>query len=64
MPAFSSGWKARQTRLRILRRSTGPLMRRGAELHIQHIAHGGDPFEMGSARPLDLATGRHISSKC
>jgi 3-dehydroquinate synthase len=29
------------------------LIRRCAELHMQQIAHGGDPFEMGSARPLD-----------
>ena len=34
----------------------GPLetaVRRCAELHLQHIARGGDPFERGSARPLD-----------
>ena len=29
------------------------LVRRCAELHMRQIAHGGDPFEMGSARPLD-----------
>lgn len=29
------------------------LVRRSAELHMAHIAGGGDPFEMGSARPLD-----------
>src|SRR5262245_51029520 len=29
-------------------------IRRGAELHLQHIAQGGDPFELGSARPLDF----------
>ncbi|MEX0273299.1 MAG: 3-dehydroquinate synthase [Flavobacteriaceae bacterium] len=27
---------------------------RCAELHMQHIAHGGDPFEGGSSRPLDF----------
>jgi 3-dehydroquinate synthase len=27
---------------------------RCAELHMQHIAYGGDPFEMGSSRPLDF----------
>jgi 3-dehydroquinate synthase len=27
---------------------------RSAELHVQHIATGGDPFEFGSARPLDF----------
>jgi 3-dehydroquinate synthase len=30
------------------------LIRRSAELHLDHIAGGGDPFEMGSARPLDF----------
>jgi 3-dehydroquinate synthase len=28
-------------------------VRRCAELHLRHIATGGDPFERGSARPLD-----------
>jgi 3-dehydroquinate synthase len=27
---------------------------RSAELHVEHIAGGGDPFESGSARPLDF----------
>ena len=27
---------------------------RSAELHMDHISSGGDPFEMGSARPLDF----------
>ena len=30
------------------------LIRRSAELHLTHIATSGDPFEMGSARPLDF----------
>jgi 3-dehydroquinate synthase len=30
------------------------LVRRCAELHLRHIATGGDPFEFGSARPLDF----------
>jgi 3-dehydroquinate synthase len=29
------------------------LIRRCAELHMHQIGNGGDPFEMGSARPLD-----------
>lgn len=29
------------------------LIRRSAALHMRQIAHGGDPFEQGSARPLD-----------
>ena len=30
------------------------LVRRSAELHCAHIAGGGDPFELGSSRPLDF----------
>jgi len=30
------------------------LIHRCAELHLDHIATGGDPFESGSARPLDF----------
>ena len=30
------------------------MIRRCAELHMHQIAHGGDPFEAGSARPLDF----------
>lgn len=30
------------------------LIIRSAELHLNHIATSGDPFEMGSARPLDF----------
>ncbi len=30
------------------------LVRRAAQLHLDHIATSGDPFEMGSARPLDF----------
>jgi 3-dehydroquinate synthase len=30
------------------------LIRRCAEIHVNHIAGGGDPFESGSARPLDF----------
>lgn len=31
----------------------GRMIRHCAELHMRQIAHGGDPFETGSARPLD-----------
>jgi len=34
--------------------SVRQLIRRTAELHLRHIATSGDPFEMGSARPLDF----------
>ncbi len=30
------------------------MIRRCAELHLAHIADGGDPFEQGNARPLDF----------
>jgi 3-dehydroquinate synthase len=30
------------------------MIHRTAELHVNHIAGGGDPFEFGSARPLDF----------
>lgn len=30
------------------------LVKRSAELHVEHIVTGGDPFERGSARPLDF----------
>ena len=30
------------------------MIRRCAEIHMRQIAHGGDPFETGSARPLDF----------
>lgn len=39
------------------RLDTEPLeraIRRSAELHLDHIATSGDPFEFGSARPLDF----------
>ena len=31
------------------------LVYRCAELHMNHIASSGDPFEFGSARPLDFS---------
>jgi len=30
------------------------VIQRSAELHLQHICGNGDPFELGSARPLDF----------
>jgi 3-dehydroquinate synthase len=30
------------------------MIHRSAELHVEHIVGGGDPFEFGSARPLDF----------
>ena len=31
-----------------------PVIKRSAELHLAHICGNGDPFELGSARPLDF----------
>jgi 3-dehydroquinate synthase len=42
---------------RLIARDMGAMeavVRRSAELHLQHIATAGDPFEMGSSRPLDF----------
>jgi len=35
-------------------RAIEQVVTRSAELHVEHIATGGDPFELGSARPLDF----------
>jgi 3-dehydroquinate synthase len=34
--------------------SAAAILRRAAELHVQHIVRGGDPFEASNARPLDF----------
>ncbi len=34
--------------------AAAPMIRRSAELHLNHITQGGDPFEMLEARPLDF----------
>ena len=43
--------------LELSRGESGPLnyqIKRSAELHLEHIRSAGDPFEFGSARPLDF----------
>lgn len=35
-------------------RAIVPVIQRSAELHLSHICGNGDPFELGSARPLDF----------
>lgn len=35
-------------------RAMEPIVRRCAELHLNHIATSGDPFELGTSRPLDF----------
>ncbi len=44
---------ARQIRQRDMR-AAWPMIRRSAQLHLDHITRGGDPFEMLEARPLDF----------
>ena len=34
--------------------AAAPILQQSARLHLDHIAHGGDPFELTSARPLDF----------
>ncbi len=34
--------------------ATGRMVQKGAELHMEHTATSGDPFEFGAARPLDF----------
>lgn len=52
---FFAWLEANADRLRAFERDAEEWMvRRCAELHMAQIAHGGDPFERGSARPLDF----------
>ncbi len=54
-PAFYEWLEANADRLIVFERDAEEYMvRRSAELHMNQIANGGDPFEMGSARPLDF----------
>jgi 3-dehydroquinate synthase len=42
--------KLRARNLEVMKR----LVRRSAEIHLEHIANSGDPFEQGNSRPLDF----------
>ncbi|MBE9639671.1 3-dehydroquinate synthase [Salipiger mangrovisoli] len=54
-PDFFSWLEANATRLKHFEPEAEEYMiRRSAELHMRQIALGGDPFERGSARPLDF----------
>jgi 3-dehydroquinate synthase len=50
--AWLEAWAAALAALRP--EAVATLVRRCAELHLRHIATSGDPFELGSARPLDF----------
>lgn len=53
--AFFEWIEANAARLTAFDRSAeGHMIRHCAKLHMKQIAHGGDPFERGSARPLDF----------
>jgi 3-dehydroquinate synthase len=53
--SFFSWFERHIDALSVFERSAMAVMiRRCAELHMRQIAHGGDPFEAGSARPLDF----------
>lgn len=53
--AFFAALEANADRLAAFERgAVAHLIRRCAELHMRQIAFGGDPFETGSARPLDF----------
>ena len=43
----------RQELARLEPEATRVMIRECARLHVEHIAGGGDPFELGSSRPLD-----------
>lgn len=52
--AFFQWLEGNADRLALFERAAmAAMIRRCAELHMRQIAHGGDPFETGSARPLD-----------
>jgi 3-dehydroquinate synthase len=54
-PAFFDWLEANAEALReCVPAAAGRMIRRCAELHMRQIAHGGDPFESGSGRPLDF----------
>lgn len=50
------GWLERHADALVLfeRPAVAYMIRRCAQLHMHQIAHGGDPFEFGSVRPLDF----------
>ncbi len=53
-PFFEWMWSARASLARFEPAALEQLVRRAAEIHMEHIRTSGDPFELGSARPLDF----------
>ncbi|MDD2732480.1 MAG: 3-dehydroquinate synthase [Desulfuromonadaceae bacterium] len=51
---FDSMYAARAELARFAPRVMESMIFRCAEMHLEHIATGGDPFECGSSRPLDF----------
>jgi len=52
--AFFEDIAANASRLAVDTAILQRVIKRSAELHLQHICGNGDPFELGSARPLDF----------
>lgn len=54
-PDFFAWLESARTALRAFEDAeVAQMVRRAAQLHLDHIATGGDPFEMGNGRPLDF----------
>ncbi|MCU0842610.1 MAG: 3-dehydroquinate synthase [Thiobacillaceae bacterium] len=51
---FDSLYREREALARFAPQAMRDMVRRCAELHLEHISGGGDPFEAGSSRPLDF----------
>lgn len=51
---FDALYAARKALARFAPSAMEPMIERCAELHLEHISGGGDPFESGSSRPLDF----------
>lgn len=51
---FDSLYRDREALARFLPKAMRSMIQRCAELHLEHIAGAGDPFESGSSRPLDF----------
>lgn len=53
-PQFFAWLEANAARVTLPGAELEYAVKRGAELHLEHIRTSGDPFELGSARPLDF----------
>lgn len=51
---FDQMYRDREALSRFILKPMQHMIQRCAELHLEHIGQGGDPFEFGSSRPLDF----------